>query len=135
MMTWSHTRSLFVALIACAGVFAAPAAVAQGDGAAAPPDEAGESAEVDRAEDDAEEQAAETDKGERSGMEQAAGADRQQQDGERSLSGGTLALVAYLILWALVFGFIYLVMRRQRRLDDEVEELEARLDRVFDAME
>lgn len=54
---------------------------------------------------------------------------------ETSIPGGTLALVAYIVLWVLIFGFIIITMRRQRAIDGELAELERRMDEVFDDLD
>ncbi len=51
---------------------------------------------------------------------------------ETSLPGGTLALIAYFVLWVLIFGLIVVTMRRQRKVDREIDELERRMDEVFE---
>jgi hypothetical protein len=50
---------------------------------------------------------------------------------ETTIPGGTLAIAAYVVLWVLVFGFVYLTMSRQRKLDRDLAELEQRMDEVF----
>ena len=51
---------------------------------------------------------------------------------ERSIPGGTLVVAAYAVLWLLIFGFVFVIMRRQRALDIELEGLEQRMDEVLD---
>jgi CcmD family protein len=51
---------------------------------------------------------------------------------ETTIPGGTLAIAAYVVLWVLIFGFVFLTMRRQQRLDRDLSELERRMDEVFD---
>ncbi|QDG53207.1 CcmD family protein [Persicimonas caeni] len=54
---------------------------------------------------------------------------------ETSIPGGTLALAAYIALWILIFGFLMITMRRQRAIDNELTELERRMDEVFDDLD
>lgn len=54
---------------------------------------------------------------------------------ETSVAGGTLMLVAYIILWVLIFAFIVSVVFKQRSLDRELAVLEKRMDDVFDEEE
>ena len=42
--------------------------------------------------------------------------------------GGVLMLVSYLVLWALLLGFVVALVLRQRRLEGELEALERRID-------
>lgn len=50
---------------------------------------------------------------------------------EASVPGGTLMMISYLILWLMVGGYAFLIARRQRRLQGEIEGLDARIDEVF----
>lgn len=54
---------------------------------------------------------------------------------ETTIPGGTLALVAYIVLWVLIFGFVIMTMRRQRAIDGDLAELERRMDEVFDDLD
>ncbi len=54
---------------------------------------------------------------------------------EASVPGGTLLLAAYLALWLLVFGYLAMIMRRQRALSRDLAALERRMDEVFDGSE
>jgi CcmD family protein len=51
---------------------------------------------------------------------------------ETAVSGGTLMLVSYIVLWILIFGFMIGIARRQARLDRELDDLEARMDDLFE---
>lgn len=51
---------------------------------------------------------------------------------ERSLPGGMLALAAYLVLWVLIFGLVWMTLRRQGKLNAEIAALERRMDQVFE---
>lgn len=51
---------------------------------------------------------------------------------ETTIPGGNLAVAAYIVLWVLIFGFVFLTMRRQRKLDREIRELEQRMDEVVE---
>lgn len=46
---------------------------------------------------------------------------------EETSSAGTLMVVAYVLMWAVVFAFLFLSWRRQRKLDDRLGELEQAL--------
>ena len=50
---------------------------------------------------------------------------------EDSVPGGTLMLVAYLGLWALIIGFLIVLSRRQASLDADIAILEKRLDELL----
>lgn len=137
MMKSFKSKAFFTALSLALGLCVASTATAQ-DGAAQNPnqveqtdraetqEEAGEAGEASDSE-----QAGSKGEVERPTMQETSGAG----EGERKVTGGTLALVAYVALWILVFGFVVLVVRRQRRIDDELDELEGRLDRVFEEMD
>jgi len=47
-----------------------------------------------------------------------------------SVSGGTLLVVAYAVVWALLFFYVVSIYQRQRKLEGEVEELNRRLKSV-----
>jgi hypothetical protein len=49
------------------------------------------------------------------------------QGGTESASAGTLLVVAYLVMWALLIAFVLLSWRRQQRIDGRIAELEAAL--------
>ncbi len=44
--------------------------------------------------------------------------------GTESASAGTLLVVAYLVMWALLLGFVLLSWRRQNKVDARLSELE-----------
>jgi CcmD family protein len=46
------------------------------------------------------------------------------QGGGDTTSAGTLLIAAYIIMWALLVGFIALTWRRQQRIDARIGELE-----------
>lgn len=46
------------------------------------------------------------------------------EGGGETTSAGTLLVAAYLVMWAMLFGFVLLGWRRQHRLDRRVAELE-----------
>lgn len=50
---------------------------------------------------------------------------------ETSVSGGTLMLVAYMALWLMIFGYLAMIMRRQRALSRDLTALERRMDDIF----
>lgn len=49
---------------------------------------------------------------------------------ERTIPGGTLAVISYILLWLMTMAFIGLTARRQSQLAEELEQLEQRMDRV-----
>lgn len=49
---------------------------------------------------------------------------------EREVTGGDLALISYVALWVLVLGVVLVVFLRQRRLNQELGNLERKLDRL-----
>ena len=49
---------------------------------------------------------------------------------ETSITGGTLALVAYVVFVALMMGYMALLSFRQRKLDRDIVALEKRLDEL-----
>lgn len=61
-------------------------------------------------------------------------AQRQSREHAR-ISGGNLTIAAYFALWIFVFALIYLTMRRQRALNQELTELGRRMDIVFEDMD
>lgn len=50
---------------------------------------------------------------------------------ETTITGGTLVVVAYLALWAMLLVYLAVLSARQKRLDDEIDELEKRLDTIL----
>lgn len=54
------------------------------------------------------------------------------QGGTETTSASTLLIAAYVAMWALVFGFVWLTSRRQRALDARLTELEGALRRHGD---
>ena len=54
---------------------------------------------------------------------------------ESTIPGGTLAVIAYIVLWVLIFGFVFATMRRQQKIDRELDELERRMDEVFEDLD
>jgi CcmD family protein len=121
------------ATIVVAGLLALPTAVSAGDGAAQGAGDnaqvaAGEEAEADdqAPADAADEEASE----QRPTLGQSSVASQ-----ERTLPGGVLASATYILLWVCIFGFVFAILRRQRRLDAEIEALERRMDQVFETLE
>lgn len=49
------------------------------------------------------------------------------QGGPETTSASTLMVVAYVAMWALVFGFLVQGFRRQRRIDQRLNELDRAL--------
>jgi len=52
---------------------------------------------------------------------------------EKTIPGGTLMLVAYLLFVAMMLGYLALLSYRQRRLDHDIDGLEKRLDELAEA--
>ena len=52
---------------------------------------------------------------------------RADQGGTESASASTLLVVAYLVMWALLLGFVLLNWRRQSKVDARLSELEGKL--------
>lgn len=53
--------------------------------------------------------------------------------GEETTSAEALLIAAYLLMWAFVFGFVALTIKRQKKLDQRLGDVEselARLDQV-----
>ena len=73
------------------------------------------------------------------GAEVAQGADeappstqRSLPESERRTPGGNLVLITYMVLWVMVGVLVLVMWRRQRALQDEIDELEGRLDQWLD---
>ncbi|MFZ5897358.1 MAG: CcmD family protein [Myxococcota bacterium] len=49
------------------------------------------------------------------------------EGGGETTSASALMVVAYAAMWALVFGFLLLSMRRQRRIEQRLAELDRAL--------
>lgn len=49
---------------------------------------------------------------------------------EREITGGDLALLSYVALWVLVLGVVLVVFVRQMRLNQELGNLERKLDKL-----
>jgi CcmD family protein len=52
---------------------------------------------------------------------------RADQGGTETASAGTLLVVAYLVMWALLLGFVLQSWRRQNKVDARLGELERTL--------
>lgn len=52
------------------------------------------------------------------------------QGGNDTTSAGTLLVVAYLVMWALLLGFLLMSWRRQASLDGRLKQLERALDKA-----
>lgn len=50
---------------------------------------------------------------------------------DTSVPGGTLLMICYIILWVMIGGYVFFVMRRQKALAEDLERLEGRLDEVL----
>ena len=59
--------------------------------------------------------------------EERAGEFRADQGGTESASAGTLLVVAYLVMWALLLGLVLMSWRRQNKVDVRLSELEGKL--------
>lgn len=51
------------------------------------------------------------------------------EGGTETTSAGTMLITAYLVMWAILVGFLLLSWRRQRAMDRRIEELERTLTR------
>ncbi|MBA2661920.1 MAG: hypothetical protein H0U74_06465 [Bradymonadaceae bacterium] len=60
-----------------------------------------------------------------------AGGDLSPAAREVNVAGGTLMIAAYIALWLLVFGYLAMIMRRQRTLSRDLVALERRMDEVL----
>lgn len=49
------------------------------------------------------------------------------EGGAETTSAGTLLVVAYIVMWALLLGFLGLGWRRQKKLDTRLSELERQI--------
>jgi CcmD family protein len=49
--------------------------------------------------------------------------------GQESVSGGGLLIAAYLLIWAILFGFIFITWKKQRSLKEQLDRMEAALDK------
>ena len=50
---------------------------------------------------------------------------------ETTIPGGQLMIVSYIVLWLGLLGYVGYLGLRQRELDDEIDELEARIDETL----
>jgi CcmD family protein len=53
--------------------------------------------------------------------------------GGETSSAEALLIVAYMLMWALIFGLVFLSQRRQRQIDARLTELEATLKKLDQA--
>ena len=51
------------------------------------------------------------------------------QGGADTTSASTLLVSAYVVMWALLLGFLFLTWRRQQRIEARLEELDRALSR------
>jgi hypothetical protein len=49
---------------------------------------------------------------------------------EETSSAGNLLVMAYLLMWAMVFGFLFLTWRRQQKIDSRLDELQRALKKT-----
>ncbi len=52
------------------------------------------------------------------------------EGGQETTSAEALLVTAYLVMWAILFGFLLLGWRRQRAVDQRVQELEKALTKI-----
>lgn len=52
---------------------------------------------------------------------------------ETQIHGGWLVIAAYMVLWVMLLGYVAYLAWQQNRLDDELDELEQRIDRALGA--
>ncbi len=50
---------------------------------------------------------------------------------ETTIPGGTLVVASYLALWVMILVYLAVLSARQKRLDDQIDELEKRLDTLL----
>ncbi len=53
-------------------------------------------------------------------------------ESERRTPGGNLVLITYMVLWVMVGALVLVMWRRQQALQEEIDELEGRLDQWLD---
>ena len=127
-----------VFVLAC---LATPAIYAQVGGGApsSETDRAQEGEEADEVEDsgdDVEQEAAdESDETAAASESDSSGMATSKASQERTLPGGTLAVISYIILWLMTLAFVGFTARRQSELADELETLEGRMDDVLGGFE
>lgn len=56
---------------------------------------------------------------------------RQLPEQERTLPGGHLAVIGYIALWLMLGVYLWYILRRQRRLQDEIDALDDRITGVL----
>ena len=54
---------------------------------------------------------------------------------ETDITGGDLALIAYIILWVLIAGFFFFILSRQRKAERDLQDMEARVARALQDIE
>jgi hypothetical protein len=54
------------------------------------------------------------------------------EGGTETTSAGAMLVTAYLLMWAILIGFLLLSWRRQRRMDARIAELESALAKADD---
>jgi CcmD family protein len=52
------------------------------------------------------------------------------QGGQETTSAESLLVIAYLVMWALLLGFIFMTWRRQSRIEARIGELDRELKRA-----
>lgn len=50
---------------------------------------------------------------------------------EKSIPGGTLAMIAYILLWFLLLGYFVLLTTRLQSIKKGIKQLDARIDALF----
>lgn len=51
------------------------------------------------------------------------------------IDGGMLMIAGYGVFWALIFGYVFILARRQRRVAGELEELRRRMEDLDDRLD
>ena len=50
---------------------------------------------------------------------------------EKTIPGGTLAMIAYILLWFLLLGYFVLLTTRLQSIKKGIKDLDARIDDLF----
>lgn len=51
------------------------------------------------------------------------------------VDGGALLIAGYAVFWALIFGYVFLLARRQRNVTSELDELRRRMEDLDDRLD
>ena len=53
---------------------------------------------------------------------------------EKTMPGGTLALISYIVLWFLLLGYFVVLTTRLRKIKSDTRVLEKRIDDLFSGL-